>query len=256
MIRAAPEHVYGFLAHPEHLPRYAAPLWMTAEPPEKRGAMQVVVLRGYFAGLPVESVQRVALDPGASVDLTQVRGTLRAFAARLTLQGAEVGTEVVYRVEADPGIPMIPDDAARQFLVQYAERMLDRIKLAAERRSPARRPRTQGHPARPGAASSPGAPPEDDAAEPLEDTGDGGEPAPETEPAAPDALAVEVQPRGALAGAAGAAPGPAGAPAGGPGRETASGPGATPSGRRRRRRRRRRRGGAGGPPPHPASSPG
>jgi hypothetical protein len=252
VIRAAPEHVYSFLARPEHLPRYAAPLWMAADAPEKRGAAQVVALRGYFAGLPVESVQRVALDPGASVDLTQVRGTLRAFAARCTLQGVEAGTEVVYRVEADPGIPMIPDDAARQFLVQYAERMLDRIKLAAERKSPARRPHPQGQPARPGARASAGAP-EEDAAEPLEGPGEDGEAAPETEPAPPEVLAVEAQPEGALAGAAEAAARPTGAPAGGPGGTPGPGPGASPSGRRRRRRRRRRRGGAGGPPPPPRS---
>jgi len=139
LIRAPAEHVFNHLAQADHLTRYAAPLWMTAEPAEKRGAAQTVALRGYFAGLPVESVQRVTLRPPTSLECVQLRGTLRAFSAQCTLRSTEDGTEVLYRLEVDPGIPMLTEDAARQFLFQHLGRMLDRVKLAAERKTPGRR---------------------------------------------------------------------------------------------------------------------
>jgi len=139
LIRASAEHVFNHLAPTDHLTRYTAPLWMTADPSEKRGVAQTVALRGYFVGLPVESVQRVTLRPPTSLECVQVRGTLRAFSARCTVRSTEDGTEVAYRLEVDPGIPMLTEEAARQFLFQYLGRMLDRIKLAAERKTPGRR---------------------------------------------------------------------------------------------------------------------
>ncbi len=142
MIRASPERVFAHIAHPEHLPRYAAPLWMSADLGEKRGGVQVVSLRGYFAGLPIESVQRIVLRPPSSAEFSQIYGTLRGLSGRYTLRSLEEGTEVACRLEADPGIAMISDEAARQFLTQFLERMLDRLKLAAERKAPAR-PRTR-----------------------------------------------------------------------------------------------------------------
>jgi len=102
LIRASGEHVFAHLAQPEHLPRYAAPLWMTADTVEKRGNTHVLSLHGYFIGLPVESVQRIVLRAPAAVDFTQTRGTLRAFSARCTLGSVEDGTEILFRVEADP----------------------------------------------------------------------------------------------------------------------------------------------------------
>ena len=112
---------------------------MTAEPVEKRRSAQLIALTGYLIGLPVESVVRVALHPPHSIEFKQVRGTLRMLAGHCALRAVEDGTEVEYRLEADLGISMITDDAARQFLVQFVERMIDRIKLAAERKTPARR---------------------------------------------------------------------------------------------------------------------
>ncbi|HEX4834890.1 MAG TPA: SRPBCC family protein, partial [bacterium] len=139
VIRASCEHVFAYLARVEHLPRYGAPLWMAADAVEKRGTTQVIALSGYFAGLPVESVQRVSLRPPTMLEVSQVRGTLRTFSGRCTLQSGEDGTEVLYRLEVDPAIPMVTEDSARQFLVQYLGRLLDRIKLAAERKAPGRR---------------------------------------------------------------------------------------------------------------------
>lgn len=112
---------------------------MSADPPEKRRSAQVVTLTGYFAGLPVESVLRISLRPPHAMEFRQVRGTLRTFSGQCSLAQVEDGTEVRYRLEADLGIAMITDAAARQFLVQFVERMLDRVRLAAERKTPARR---------------------------------------------------------------------------------------------------------------------
>ena len=139
-MHAAPDRVFTHIGRIEHLPRYGAPLWMTAESVEKRRNAQVVALTGYLIGLPIESVQRVTLRPPTAVEFKQVRGTLRMFNGQCSLAGVEDGTEVRYRLEVDLGIAMISDDAARQFLVQFVERFLDRIKLAAERKTPLPRP--------------------------------------------------------------------------------------------------------------------
>jgi len=242
--------VFAHIARGEHLTRYAAPLWMIADPAERRGSTQVVAFRGYFAGLPVESVQRVAPRPPSSLEFSQVRGTLRALGGRLTLRATEDGTDVLFRLEVDAAIPMISDDAAQQFLVQFLERMLDRIKLAAERRAPAR-PRSS-------APASEAVLPE--AAEEAEGTE---EPAPE-EPA-PDLRAPEIpgSARSQVEPVNEGAPPPA--PAGSsptlPGADRtaqqaqAAAPGSPTGGRHRRRRRRRRRsGGSGGAPSGPRSS--
>jgi hypothetical protein len=139
IIRASPDRVFAHIGRLESLPRYGAPLWMAAEPVEKRRSAHVVTLTGYFAGLPVESVLRVSLRSPHGIEFKQVRGTLRALSGQCSLAAVEDGTEVRYRLEADPGIAMITDAAARQFLVQFVERMLDRIRLAAERKAPVRR---------------------------------------------------------------------------------------------------------------------
>ena len=139
-MHAAPDRVFTHIGRIEHLPRYGAPLWVTAESVEKRRNTQVVALTGYLIGLPIESVQRVTLRPPTAVEFKQVRGTLRMFNGQCSLAAVEDGTEVRYRLEVDLGIAMISDDAARQFLVQFVERFLDRIKLAAERKTPLPRP--------------------------------------------------------------------------------------------------------------------
>ncbi|HLW47054.1 MAG TPA: hypothetical protein VKW09_04725 [bacterium] len=84
-------------------------------------------------------VRTVARAPH-SVDVMQIRGTLRGFSQRFTIESGDEATLLGCRVEADPGIPMLSDEAVKHFLVQYVERMLDRVRLAAERRAPSRRP--------------------------------------------------------------------------------------------------------------------
>jgi hypothetical protein len=259
VIRASPEHIFAYLARVEHLPRYGSPLWMTAESVEKRGATQVVALSGYFAGLPIESIQRVALRAPTSLEVSQVRGTLRAFVGHCTLQGGEDGTEVLYRIEVDPGIPMVTEDSARQSLVQYLGRLLDKIKLAAERKTPVRR-----GPARAAAGSGASVPAEAGDLEPEPDE----EPVPLAEqkdslatvPASEAVPGADEQPvQAAAAPRSHEAVHPRQpAPAGRPVRmgESRPGPAGAPTGRHRRRRRRRRRHGGGGPgtpggAPHP-----
>ncbi len=254
MIRASPERVFAHIAHPEHLPRYAAPLWMSADLGEKRGGVQVVSLRGYFAGLPIESVQRIVLRPPSSAEFSQIYGTLRGFSGRYTLRSAEDGTEVVFRLEADPGIAMISDEAAQQFLTQFLERMLDRLKLAAERKAPAR-PRPRAPLSEPALAEveeeegeeiaevhPPAPPPGPEAA--------GAMPAPPSPPPPP-----AVTPSPPAAGA----PTPERTSRDRPrsGAPQAVAPGQSPSGRRRRGRRRHRRGqgGSGGAAPSSPSAP-
>ena len=214
---------------------------MAAESAEKHRNTHVITLTGYLIGLPVESVLRIALRPPHQMEFKQVRGTLRALSGQCSLQAVEDGTEVRYRLEADPGIPMISDEAARQFLVQFVERMLDRIKLAAERKAPTRRAE------RVSAAGSPGVEIEADEAEAPEEIAaavspEGDVEAPADEP--PDIAA------GAPPASEPPAPPPAAAPGQAPGRTQP-----TRSGRRRRRRRHRGRGRISGPPGPGAAGP-
>lgn len=197
---------------------------MLAEPVEKRRSAHVITLTGYLIGLPVESVLRIALRPPYAMEFKQVRGTLRALCGNCVLASVEDGTEVRYRLEADPGIPMISDEAARQFLTQFVERMLDRIKLAAERKAPARRADRV-------AVAPPGLESEEDDSEPT--------------PAAAASAASQPEEAAAVPGSDGGPSTSGGAPPTEPAR----------SGRRRRRRRRRGRGRAPGSPgqgPSPA----
>jgi Polyketide cyclase / dehydrase and lipid transport len=237
IIRASPDRVFAHIGRIESLPRYGAPLWMAAEPVEKRRSALVVTLTGYFAGLPVESVLRVSLRSPHAMEFKQVRGTLRALAGQCSLAAVEDGTEVRYRLEADPGIAMITDAAARQFLVQFVERMLDRVRLAAERKAPVRRA------ARPGAAAPDGP----EAAE--EDEADSA-PEPSTPPMSAGVESAAPPAQTTPAAAARPVSDPA-APPGVSARQpsTPQRPEPGRSGRRRRRRRRR-----GRPPTSPGQS--
>ncbi|HEV2357979.1 MAG TPA: SRPBCC family protein [bacterium] len=250
LIRASREHVFAHVAHPEHLPRYGAPLWLSADVEDRRGGEPLLALRGYFAGLPVEAVVRTAARAPHSIEIVQVRGTLRSLSLRLTAEQSDDGTVLRCRVDVDAGIPMLSDEAARHFLVQHVERMLDRLRLAAERRPPQRRP------VRPSAK----------AAEAADGTPEGGDAAPDEIPSGPDAVPPDGGPQEAPADATAfspeavrarrpssfsrarapkaaarqiATPPPVG------GQAEAATPGSPGSGRRRRRRRRRGRGTSG-----------
>jgi hypothetical protein len=253
IIRASPDRVFAHIGRVESLPRYGAPLWMAADPVEKRRSAHVITLTGYLIGLPVESVLRITLRPPHALEFKQVRGTLRALSGQCSLVAVEDGTEVRYRLEADPGIAMITDEAARQFLVQFVERMLDRIKLAAERKAPPRRfdrAAAAGSPLREVEVG------EDEAEAASEDTAPA--PIPEGRAAGPAPHEGPETGKAAPPGGRAAAPraiesGPTPPAFGGP--APAEGrPGPTRSGRRRRRRRRGRGRGPGSPGQGPSPS--
>ncbi len=235
-MRATPDRIFAHLGRVDHLPRYGAPLWMAADAGEKRRTAHVVTLTGYLIGLPVESMQRITLRPPHALEFKQIRGSLRALSGQCTLHPVEDGTEVRYRLEVDPDIAMIGELALRQFFVQFAEGFLDRLKLAAERRAPARQ---VGRGA--GAASHD--------ADADEEVGDAAPEVPsEVVPAGQLAAGPPPEATGTPSGAAGVAPEPP-VPA-------AIAPSPSPrAGGRRRRHRRRHRGGSGGgarpASPHP-----
>ncbi len=206
-----------------------------------------MTLQGYFVGLPCESVQRVLLRPPTSLEFIQIRGTLRAFSGRCTLAGTEEGTELVYHLEADPGIPMVTDGAARQFLIQFLERMLDRVKLASERKTPARRPVRQADEVLSTLLpvfdeSDDGEPLPPKVAKPRTPAVEPGAPPPRSRPAAPPRSPSP--PRPAPASRAPARPVPPSPTV--PAASNGAAEGATGA-RKRRRRRRRRPGGGKGP---------
>jgi len=132
LLRVPANAAYGMASRLEHLPRWSD-LWMRADSVEKRGNRQVVRLRGFLAGLPVESVVRAEMEPGQAVRWRQAHGTLLHYAAQFEVSSAEEGTVVRYTVELDPGIAMLDQEAAHRVAVQEVERTLDRMKWSAER---------------------------------------------------------------------------------------------------------------------------
>ena len=55
---------------------------MLAEPVEKHRSAHVITLTGYFIGLPVESVLRIAFRPPHAMEFKQVRGPIRRTKAK------------------------------------------------------------------------------------------------------------------------------------------------------------------------------
>ncbi|MDR7550827.1 MAG: SRPBCC family protein [Armatimonadota bacterium] len=230
IIRAPVQKVFQLVSRLEALPRVTG-LWLTAEAVERKNNTLTVRYSGYFAGLPVESVQRATLHPPNRIDFRQSRGNLKAFRGQYQFKPIEGDTEVVLTVEADVGIPLISEEAARLVLHAFVERSLEKFKLVAERDLP----RAIARKTADGAAAR-------EAETEEAETGE----AEEAAPAAPEPAVPAAARNGE------AAPRPAAArpdrppPAAGP--RTAGQPG----GKRRRRRRRRSRRGLrdpGGPPP-------
>ncbi len=132
LLRVPTSAAYGMASRLEHLPRWSD-LWMRADVLDKRGNQQVLRLRGFLAGLPVESVVRAEVEPGRLVRWRQAHGTLLHYAAQFEVSPGEEGTVVRYTVELDPGISMLDQEAGHRVTVQEVERTLDRIKWSAER---------------------------------------------------------------------------------------------------------------------------
>jgi hypothetical protein len=130
--RVSPRQVYGMVARLDRLPRWSG-VWMRAEVVERKPQAVVVHLRGYLAGIPVESVIRAALAPHVQVAWQQAYGTFLEYAGTFQLESVEEGTLLRYGVVLDPGIAFLSPEAVHQILVQEVEHTLNRLKWSAER---------------------------------------------------------------------------------------------------------------------------
>jgi len=220
-IRAAQQRVYQLLSRVEGHPRFAD-LWLSADVLEHGGGQVIAEFRGYFAGLPVDSVQRVQLRPPARLEFRQLRGTLKALRGEYVVEREGGGARLTARMEVEAGIPLLGEDAVRTVLTTALDRLVVKVKDAAERDLPRLVPR------KPAAARG----------------------APEAEPAAVDGEAsadaeagtvvagMDTEPvQAEVAPPASTEPGIAGAAP--PRQEDRAGGAPGRSGRRRRRRRRR-----------------
>lgn len=176
IIRAPVQKVFQLVSRLDAAPRVTG-LWLTADPIEKRPNALTIHHRGYFAGMPVESVQRAVLEPPQRVEFRQTRGSLKSFRGQYVLKPIEGDTDLSLTVEADVGIPLISDTSARLVLHLYVERTLEKLKLTAERDLPRALPRRAHEPPSPPAETAEGS------AEPALP------PAPPPQPAAPPAPA-------------------------------------------------------------------
>ncbi|GEM_PF-1290332 len=228
IIRAPIQKVFQLVSRLEAQPHVTG-LWFSADLIDRRQNTATVLYKGYFGGIPLESVQRATLHPPQRVEFKQSRGGLKAFAGRYSLKPIDGETELSMQIEAEVGIALITEASAKRVLHSYVERSLQKIKFLAERDLP--RPvrrvvedAAQAASATPTTAAGP------------------------SEPGPQGAVRPGAGPLGAgLPGAGLPAPDPSatvpsGLPPSAP-QTTSPGPG---SGRRRRRRRRRRRGGQPG----------
>lgn len=232
IIRAPVQKVFQLVSRLEAAPRVTG-LWLTADLIERKSNTLTVHYRGYFAGMPLESIQQATLHPPNKIEFRQTRGGLKTFRGQYQLKPIEGDTELALSLEAEVGIPLISEQAARLVLHSFIERSLEKFKFTAERDLP----RVVRKAAEDGAKEAPAA------QAPQADVETG---IPEAEP----------QPLPGVQPPVGEAPAqlPAPQPPGQPGRQPAVRQ-AQPGGRRRRRRRRRRRGGGSGAGGGPASGP-
>ena len=215
IIRAPVQKVFQLVSRLDAAPRVTG-LWFTADLVERKSNSLTVHYHGYFAGIPVESIQRAMLHPPNRIDFRQSRGNLRAFRGQYQLKPIEGDTEISLTLEAEVGIPLVSDDAARLVLHSFIERSLEKFKLTAERDLP----RVVRKAANGAAAKEPARPEGEEAV--IAEAGE-----------SPEAASTEVSPRKDGEGVARprdvrARPSSAQPPGGG---------------QKRRRRRRRRRGG-------------
>lgn len=208
IIRAPVQKVFQLVSRLDAAPRVTG-LWLTADLVERKATSLTVHYHGYFAGIPVESIQRAILHPPHRIEFRQSRGNLKAFRGQYQFEPIEGDTEISLTLEADAGIPLISEQAARLVLHSFIERSLEKIKLTAERDLPrvVRKTADGAKEQVPSAEAAPTAGP------------------PEAPP--PGASAAQIPHAEAPAREAPATPQPPGQPGG-----------------RRRKRRRRRRGGA------------
>lgn len=111
-------------------------LWLAADILDRRPGQLTVQYRGYFGGIPLESVQRITLAAPHRVEFHQTRGGLRSLEGQYLLQPVDGETELTILLDADISMPLISDAAAARVLRAHAEQTLEKIKLVAERELP------------------------------------------------------------------------------------------------------------------------
>ncbi|HEU5300065.1 MAG TPA: SRPBCC family protein [bacterium] len=135
IIRAPVQKVFQLVSRLDSSPRVTG-LWFTADLVERKSNALTVHYRGYFAGIPVESVQRATLYPPNRIDFRQSRGSLKVFRGQYQLKPIEGDTEITLTLEAEVGMPLVSEAAARLVLHAFIERSLEKYKLTAERDLP------------------------------------------------------------------------------------------------------------------------
>ncbi len=230
IIRSPIQKVFQMVSHLDSQPRVTG-LWMSADLVERKANTLTVHYRGYFGGMPLESIQRATLIPNQRIEFRQTRGALKVFRGEYVLKSIDGDTDLSLSVEAEVGIPLISENSARLVLEGFVEHSLQKFKFTAERDLPrvvgARRPKEGA------AAAAVAAPASADAL---------GDLPPTEEPPRPEPPPMPVQPRpqqpqqtSGAGGTGGVVPG---------------------QGKRRRRRRRRRRRGGEMRSPQGAARPG
>lgn len=135
LIRTSPQKLFQLVGRLEASPRVTG-LWLTADLLERRANALTIHYRGYLAGIPIESVQHTHLVPPHRIEFRQTRGTLRTFRGSYSFTPVDGDTDLALSVEADVGIALLTEMAARRVLHTFVEQTLDKFKLTAERELP------------------------------------------------------------------------------------------------------------------------
>jgi hypothetical protein len=153
IMRAPVQKVFQLISRLDSSPRVTG-LWLTADLVDRKPTALTVQYHGYFAGIPVESLQRATLHPPHRIDFRQTRGGLKSFRGQYLLKAIDGDTEVSLALEAEAGIPFVTEQTVRLVLHAFVERSLEKFKLVAERDLP-RLIRRSGEGAGPKAAALP-----------------------------------------------------------------------------------------------------
>src|SRR5574337_633682 len=144
IIRSPIQKVFQLVSHLDSQPRVTG-LWLSADLVERKANTLTVHYRGYFGGMPLESIQRATLIPNQRIEFRQTRGALKVFRGEYVLKSIDGDTDLGLSVEAEVGIPLISENSARLVLQGFVENTLQKFKFTAERDLPrivgARRPK-------------------------------------------------------------------------------------------------------------------
>lgn len=95
----------------------------------------------------MESVRRLSLRPPGRVEFRQLRGTFKALRGEYVIEPEGPAARLTARVEVEAGISMLGDQAVQTALSASVERLLNRVRDAAERGLPRLMPTKRSPPA-------------------------------------------------------------------------------------------------------------